>query len=205
MQFFIAPVASWLRTRRFSEPTFRPSWATNHWKNTVIRDFPTFSPHLYLLSSYSFSSTLLSSYLSLLSASALLCFSSVHIVGSLTSKLPSINYIPKTNTHTYIYIYIYICIAIHIPTHTYVYIYIYIYIPVVPHKAVAEVSEQETYRRRWLLWIRDGRAKPLIDRKVVGVVFAGVVAMVAVVTSPTTAGCSVMYCNCSCSCSVVEL
>ena len=45
--------------------------------------------HLYLLSSYSFSSTLLSSNLSLLSASALLCFSSVHIVGSLTSKLPS--------------------------------------------------------------------------------------------------------------------
>ena len=34
-------------------------------------------------------SDLLSSNLSLLSASALLCFSSVHIVGSLTSKLPS--------------------------------------------------------------------------------------------------------------------
>ena len=46
--------------------------------------------HLHLLSSYSFSSTLLSSDLSLLSASALLCFSSVYIVGSLTSKLPSI-------------------------------------------------------------------------------------------------------------------
>ena len=30
VQFFIAPVASWLRTRRFSEPTFRPSGATNH-------------------------------------------------------------------------------------------------------------------------------------------------------------------------------
>jgi hypothetical protein len=45
---------------------------------------------LHLLSSDSFSSTLLSSNLSPLSASALLCFSSVHIVGSLTSKLPSI-------------------------------------------------------------------------------------------------------------------
>ena len=55
--------------------------------------FATFA-HLYLLSSYSFSSTLLSSNLSLLSASALLCFSSVHIVGSLTSKLPSIIYFP---------------------------------------------------------------------------------------------------------------
>ena len=29
--------------RRFSEPTFRPSGATNHWKNRVFRDFPTFS------------------------------------------------------------------------------------------------------------------------------------------------------------------
>ena len=48
--------------------------------------------HLHLLSSDSFSSTLLSSNLSLLSASALLFFSSVHIVGSLTSKLPSIIY-----------------------------------------------------------------------------------------------------------------
>ena len=45
--------------------------------------------HLHLISSDSFSSTLLSSNLSLLSASALLCFLSVHIVGSLTSKLPS--------------------------------------------------------------------------------------------------------------------
>ena len=67
---------------------FDPPGATNHWKNpTVFRDFPTFFSHLHLLSSYSFSSTLLSSDLFLLSASALLCFSSVHIVGSLTSKL----------------------------------------------------------------------------------------------------------------------
>ena len=48
--------------------------------------------HLYLLSSDSFSSDLLSSNLPLLSASALLCFSSLHIVGSLTSKLPSIKF-----------------------------------------------------------------------------------------------------------------
>ena len=31
------------RARCFSEPTFRPSGATNHWKNTVFRDFATFS------------------------------------------------------------------------------------------------------------------------------------------------------------------
>ena len=43
VQFFITHLASWLRTRRFSEPTFRPSGATNHWKNIVLRDFPTFS------------------------------------------------------------------------------------------------------------------------------------------------------------------
>ena len=53
-----------------------------------------------------------------------------------------------------------------------------------------------TYRRAWLLWITDGRATPLMDWKVVGVVFFGVVTVVAVVTwsvtSPTTAGCSVV-------------
>ena len=43
VQLFISHLASWLRTRRFSEPTFRPSGATNPWKNTVFRDFPTFS------------------------------------------------------------------------------------------------------------------------------------------------------------------
>ena len=42
-QFFIPHLASWPRTRPFSEPTFRPSGATNHWKNTVSRDFPTLS------------------------------------------------------------------------------------------------------------------------------------------------------------------
>ena len=42
-QLFISHLASWFRTRRFSEPTFRSSGATNHWKNTVFRDFPTFS------------------------------------------------------------------------------------------------------------------------------------------------------------------
>ena len=35
--------SGWLRTRRFSEPSFRPSGATNHWENTAFRDFPTFS------------------------------------------------------------------------------------------------------------------------------------------------------------------
>ena len=86
VQFFISHLPRCLRTRRFSEPTFRPSGAPNHWKNTVFPDFPTFSRICIF-----FLLTLLSSNLSLsLSASSLLCFSSVHIVGSLTSKLPSI-------------------------------------------------------------------------------------------------------------------
>ena len=91
VQFFISHLASWLRTRRFSEPTFRPSGAPNHWKNTVFRGFPTFSRicifFLLTLSLLLFSLLIFS----LLSASALLCFSSVHIVGSLAFKLPSIN------------------------------------------------------------------------------------------------------------------
>ena len=33
VQFFMFHVASYLRTRRFSEPTFRPSGATKHWEN----------------------------------------------------------------------------------------------------------------------------------------------------------------------------
>ena len=43
VQFFVSHLARWLRARRFSEPTFRPAGATNHWKNRVNRDFPTFS------------------------------------------------------------------------------------------------------------------------------------------------------------------
>ena len=45
----------------------------------------------------------------------------------------------------------------------------------------------------------------MMDRKVVGVRFSGMVAMVAVVTAPTSAGCSVVYCSCSCSCSCSEV
>ena len=95
VQFFISHLASWLRIRRFSEPTFPPSGAPNHWKNTVFRNFPTFSRIciFFLLT------------LSLLLFS-LPCSSSVHFVGSLTSKFPSVIY--------QIYIYINISIYIYI-------------------------------------------------------------------------------------------
>ena len=92
VQIFISHLASWLRTRRFSEPTFRPSGATNHWKNTVNRDFPTFSRTCSFF-------LLIFSLLTLLPTdSSHLCFSTVHIVGSFTSKLPSM-------INIYIYIY----------------------------------------------------------------------------------------------------
>ena len=68
VQFLISHLASWLRTRRFSEPTFRPSGAPNHWKKHSVSRLSYLFTHLHLLSSYSFSSTLLSSNLSLLSA-----------------------------------------------------------------------------------------------------------------------------------------
>ena len=99
VQFFISHLANWLRTRRFSEPTFGPSGDTNHWKNTVFRDFPTFSRIciFFLLT------------LSLLLFSLLIFLFSLHLPCSafhlsilsevsLTSKLPSIIYL-------YIYIF----------------------------------------------------------------------------------------------------
>ena len=49
-----------------------------------------------------------------------------------------------------VYIYIFTGYTMYIGTYvslyTYVYIYIYVDIPVVPHKAVAEVSESDFYR-----------------------------------------------------------
>ena len=89
VQFFISHLARWLRTRRFSEPTFRPSGATNHWENTVFRSFPTFSRICIF-----FLLTLSLLWPSLFCDSSHLYFSSVHIVGSLTSKLPSIMPVP---------------------------------------------------------------------------------------------------------------
>ena len=43
VQLFISHLLISLRTRCFSEPTFQPSGATKPRKNTVFRDFPTFS------------------------------------------------------------------------------------------------------------------------------------------------------------------
>ena len=94
VQFLISPLTTWLRTRRFNEPTFRLTRHTNHWKNTAFRDFSniwrgwiffllTFAL-LHLLSSDFTFFWLYFIYL------LVICFSFLHIVGSLLFKLPSI-------------------------------------------------------------------------------------------------------------------
>ena len=82
--------------------SFRPSGATNHSKNRVFRDFPTFSrTWIFFLRRLSLFDLLSSSLL--FSDSSHLCFSSFHIVGSLTSKLPSINYRVKHSNGTFMF------------------------------------------------------------------------------------------------------
>ena len=103
VQSLISPLTTWLRTRRFNEPTFRLTRHTNHWKNTAFRDFSniwrgciffllTFA-QLHLLSSDStLSSDFTFFWLYFISSAFHLCFSTLHIVGSLLFKLPSIRY-----------------------------------------------------------------------------------------------------------------
>ena len=101
-QLLISHLTTWLCTRRYSEPTFRPSGATNHWKNRMFRDFPTFSgTWIFFLRKLSLFDLLSSSLL--FSDSSHLCFSSFHIVGSLTSKLHSINYRVKPSNGTFMF------------------------------------------------------------------------------------------------------
>ena len=118
VQFFISHLTRCLRTRRFSEPTFRPSGATNHWKKHGASWLSHLFAHLHLLSLDSFSSLIVSLPLflfpslpfpSLLFSSLLFSsrtlstypFPSVHIVGSLTSKLPSMKH--QFRPHIYMY------------------------------------------------------------------------------------------------------
>ena len=116
VQFFIAPVASWLRTRRFSELTFRPSGATNHWKNTVFRDFPTFS-RICIFCLLTLSLLIFSLLIFLFSLP--LPYSAFHL--SILSEVWLLNFLR-------LYIHIHIYIYIHTYTYTYIYIHIYIYI-----------------------------------------------------------------------------
>ena len=77
VQFLISPLSSYLRTRRFNRPTFGLTRHTNHWKNTAFRDFSNiWRGCIFFLLTFTL--------LHLLSAdlTTLLCFSTVHIVGS---------------------------------------------------------------------------------------------------------------------------
>ena len=115
VQFLISPLTTWLRTRRFNEPTFRLTRHTNHWKNTAFRDFSniwrgciffllTFAL-LHLLSSDSTSSSDFTFFWLYFIYLLFICFSTLHIVGSLLFKLPSI-------------IYIYVCVYdVYVPYH----------------------------------------------------------------------------------------
>ena len=102
VQFLISPLTTWLRTRRFNEPTFRLTRHTNHWKKTAFRDFSniwrgciffllTFAL-LHLLSSDSTSSSDFTFFWLYFIYLLFICFSTLHIVGSLLFKLPSTKY-----------------------------------------------------------------------------------------------------------------
>ena len=73
----MSPLSTYLRTRRFNRPTFGLTRHTNHWNNTSLRDFSNiWRGCIFFLLTFAL--------LHLLSAdlTTLLCFSTVHIVGS---------------------------------------------------------------------------------------------------------------------------
>ena len=104
VQFFISHLASWLRTRRFSEPTFRPPRATNHWKKHSESRLSYLFAHLHLLSSLIFS-------LPFFSSLTLPILSEVSLLNFLRWYIYFYVYIALYIIGAYV-IYIYICIQI---------------------------------------------------------------------------------------------
>ena len=108
VQFFLSALSGYLRTRRFSEPTFWPSRHTTHWKNTAFPDFPNISrvcifflltfAQLYLLSSDS--TSLLCFFI------FWLCYSALLFQLSILSEVRLLNFL-WTLFIVYIYIYLY--------------------------------------------------------------------------------------------------
>ena len=91
VQFFLCPLQSYLRTRRFSEVTFRPSRHTKHWKTqhfatsvTFRACWSSFFPHLLIF----FLAALLFQ-LSILSEVRLLNFLRLSIIYFLQTHKPS--------------------------------------------------------------------------------------------------------------------
>ena len=80
VQFLMSSLGTYLRTRRFNRPTFRLTRHTNHWKNTAFRDFSNICLGLTFALLHLLPSDL---------TACLICFSTLHIVGSLLFKLPS--------------------------------------------------------------------------------------------------------------------
>ena len=80
--------SKWLHIDCFSEPIFRPSGATNHWKTTVNRDFPTFSRIciFFLLTLSLLLSSLFWSFSSLISSLLIFLFSSLVFSSSVFSS-----------------------------------------------------------------------------------------------------------------------
>ena len=95
VQFLMSPLSTYLRTRRCNRPTFRLTRHTNHWKNTAFRDCPNISRRcIFFLLTFALVHLLHSDL-----TACLICFSTVHIVGSLLFKLPSM--IQLFNIHIY--------------------------------------------------------------------------------------------------------
>ena len=89
VQFLMSPLSTYLRTRRFNRPTFRLTRHSNHWKNTAFRDCSNISRRcIFFLLTFALVHLLPSDL-----TACVICFSTVHIVGSLLFKLPSNIYI----------------------------------------------------------------------------------------------------------------
>ena len=85
VQFLISPLSTYLRTRRFNRPTFRLTRHTNHWKNTAFRDVSNICRGcIFILRTFALVHLRPSDL-----TACLICFSTLHIVGSLLFKLPS--------------------------------------------------------------------------------------------------------------------
>ena len=75
-----------LRTRRFNRPTFRLTPHTNHWKNTAFRNLSNiWRGCIFSLLTFALVHLLPSDL-----TACLICISTLHFVGSLLFKLPSI-------------------------------------------------------------------------------------------------------------------
>ena len=105
--FSTSQLPRWLRTRRFSEPTFRPSAATNHWKNIMYHDVSTFSR-----TCISFLRTFSLLWSSLFCSSRLWLFPPLLFHLSILSEVWLLNFLRQ---HKYIYIYIH-GLVIGVPT-----------------------------------------------------------------------------------------